>query len=142
MENIKIILFKIVKSVARIIIAVVIIILLFVTVSYFLSGKVDNKLTSAKNQSKVNMVNNDLLKIKRSLDRYHDDKGKYPISLSELEPGYVPSVPIDILTNEPYNYSLVDEQNYKLCPKNVLPDTQKYIMNGEICLKNDSTVSQ
>lgn len=49
---------------------------------------------------------------------YYTDHGRYPHSLDELSPNYYGNVPVDPLTNQPYQYQLrPDGRGYKVCTR-------------------------
>ena len=45
-----------------------------------------------------------------ALEAYHRKHSKWPNSLDELAPQYLPQVPIDLITGEPLHYKIVDKQ--------------------------------
>ena len=104
------------------------------------SRSVDERLEKARSRASDTRINADLVMITRGLG-YYDANGKYPPSLKELEPLYVPLMPLDRSTNKPYEYFLDNDQNYRLCPKGVSSENYIFMLKGQSCVKN-SPVSQ
>lgn len=95
--------------------------ILFSTV--FLSlGSAREKVRDAKRQA-------DIRQIQVGLELYYDDNsGKYPFSLNELSPKYLPSALVDPSTNQPYQYQL--QQNgtdYQVCTQLESTKNQKCV---------------
>lgn len=58
----------------------------------------------------------DMSALQGAMLQYRIEKGIYPGSLSELVPGFIPEVPVDPKTGEPYEYEQLRNGNsYKLC---------------------------
>jgi len=53
--------------------------------------------------------------LQSGLERYHNDMGMYPKSLSELVPKYITNVPNDPKSNRQYDYLMVGANSFKLC---------------------------
>ena len=45
-----------------------------------------------------------------ALERFQIAEGRYPDSLSELQPGYLPEIPVDLITGQPLVYRLGPDQ--------------------------------
>lgn len=57
-----------------------------------------------------------LTQLQAGIQKFFDDKQKYPAQLSELSPKYIDSVPKDPKSNGDYAYTPLDSQlNYELC---------------------------
>lgn len=57
---------------------------------------------------------------------YYMDNIKYPMSLNELSPKYLPSVFIDQKTKQPYQYQLNENgKDYQVCAQIEMTKTQK-----------------
>lgn len=70
----------------------------------------------------------DIIQIQTGLKMYYSKHNSYPFSLNELSPEYLPDIPLDPSTHQPYQYQL--EQNgidYKLCAQLESTKTQKCV---------------
>ena len=82
--------------------------ILFSTV--FLSlGSAREKGRDARRQADINQI-------RVGLEIFYSEQNRYPFSLNELSPQYLPTTPVDPSTNQPYQYQL--QQNgtdYQVC---------------------------
>lgn len=95
--------------------------ILFSTV--FLSlGSAREKARDARRQA-------DIRQIQVGLELYYDDNsGKYPFSLNELSPKYLPSALVDPSTNQPYQYQLQPNgTDYQVCTQLESTKNQKCV---------------
>lgn len=94
--------------------------ILFSTV--FLSlGSARKKARDAIRQSHINQI-------RFLLDMYYSDHNNYPSSLNELFPEYLQGLPVDPLTNQPYQYQLQQGgKDYKICAQLESTKTQKCV---------------
>mgnify|MGYP001587406703 CR=1 FL=1 len=94
--------------------------ILFSTV--FLSlGSAREKARDARRQA-------DIRQIQVGLEIYYSEQNKYPFSLNELSPKYLPTTPIDPSTNQPYQYQLQPNgADYQVCAKLESTKTQKCV---------------
>lgn len=95
--------------------------ILFSTV--FLSlGSAREKARDARRQA-------DIRQIQVGLELYYDDNsGKYPFSLNELSPKYLPSTLVDPSTNQPYQYQLKPSgTDYQVCAQLESTKAQKCV---------------
>jgi hypothetical protein len=49
-----------------------------------------------------------------ALERFKKTVGRYPASLPELVPAYLPSLPVDVIDGKPLRYFLTDDGHFKL----------------------------
>lgn len=94
--------------------------ILFSTV--FLSpGSAREKARDARRQA-------DISQIRVGLEIYYSEHNNYPFSLNELSPEYLPSLPVDPSTNQPYQYQLQQGgTDYKVCAQLESTKTQKCV---------------
>lgn len=94
--------------------------ILFSTV--FLSlGSAREKARDAKRQA-------DIRQIQMGLEIFYSEQNKYPFSLNELAPKYLPSTLVDPSTNQPYQYQLQPNgADYKVCAQLESTKTQKCV---------------
>lgn len=58
----------------------------------------------------------DIVKVRSAIDKYQEEKGRYPGSLQELLPKYLQAIPLDPETGGQYSYQTMDNNyNYELC---------------------------
>lgn len=58
----------------------------------------------------------DIMQIQVGLEMYYNEHNRYPYSLNELLPKYLPTMLVDPLTNQSYQYELQpDGRDYKIC---------------------------
>jgi len=70
----------------------------------------------------------DIRQIQMVLEIFYSEQNKYPFSLNELSPKYLPSVPVDPSTNQPYQYQLQPNgTDYQVCAKLESTKTQKCV---------------
>jgi hypothetical protein len=81
--------------------------ILFPTV-FLSSGWVTKKARDAYRET-------DIRQIQIGLEVYREQYGRYPFSLNELSPQYLPTIPVDPKTNLPYQYQLRSDTDYQLC---------------------------
>lgn len=68
------------------------------------------------NRAKNVQRRSDAQTLRNALESYNIENSRYPIVLKELVPTYLSEVPVDPLTNEPYDYSVLQGgRNYELC---------------------------
>ncbi len=98
------------KKAAFIFIGILGILVIPILFSILSIGSAREKSRDAKRQSDINQI-------QYGLRFYYDDNsGKYPFSLNELSPKYLPSTLVDPLTNQPYQYQLQPNGiDYKIC---------------------------
>jgi len=94
--------------------------ILFSTV--FLSlGSAREKARDARRQA-------DIRQIQMGLEIFYNEQNKYPFSLNELSPKYLPSAPVDPSTNQPYQYQLQPNgTDYQVCAQLESTKTQKCV---------------
>ena len=58
-----------------------------------------------------------LQQISSAVNYYYESQGELPVSLDDLvgKAGYLPTDLADPMTQQPYEYSLVDDQHYEIC---------------------------
>lgn len=62
------------------------------------------------NNAKVTTLKADLHALRDSIDRFHDDKGRFPASLQEMvDEHYLRSIPIDPITDSAQTWATVEE---------------------------------
>lgn len=86
------------------------------------------KVGSVKGKTRDTERRLDLIQIQIGLKAYYDDYNNYPFSLDELSPKYLPSIPVDPSTNQPYQYQLQPNgTDYKVCARMDSTKAQKCI---------------
>lgn len=70
----------------------------------------------------------DMSTVQIGLNVYYNENKRYPFSLDELSPKYLPAMPVDPVTNQPYQYQLQpDDMSYKICAQMESTKAQKCI---------------
>jgi len=85
-------------------------------------------LGSARERARDTRRQADISQIRLGLKIYYIKHNNYPSSLNELSPEYLPNLPVDPSTNQPYQYQL--QQNgtdYKVCAQLESTKTQKCV---------------
>jgi len=73
-------------------------------------------LDSAREEGRDARRQVDIHLIQSGLEMYYLEYNSYPFSLNELFPKYIPNLPVDPLTNQPYYYQLQSNgTDYQLC---------------------------
>jgi len=73
-------------------------------------------LNSAREKGRDVRRQSDISQIRVGLEIFYSEQNRYPFSLNELSPQYLPTTPVDPSTNQPYQYQL--QQNgadYQVC---------------------------
>lgn len=81
-----------------------------------LFSSIFSSLGSAKEKARDARRQADINRIRIGLDIYHSEYNSYPFSLNEFSSEYLPKIPVDPLTNQPYKYQLQsDGKDYNIC---------------------------
>ncbi|GEM_PF-2843211 len=74
----------------------------------------------------------DIRQIQTELEMYFSQHDKYPPSLNELVPQYLPKMPVDPSTNQPYQYQVQQNgMDYKMCAQLEGTTTPKCVSSSE-----------
>ncbi len=84
-----------------------------VLIPIVLAGVVFFSLNTAREKAAQRVA--DIQTIQTGLALYYEENSTYPVSLEELTPHYVPAVPFDITTGQPYQYEQFGDSDYALC---------------------------
>jgi competence protein ComGC len=83
-------------------------------------------LGSARERARDARREADISQIQAALEMYYTEHNSYPFSLNELSPKYLPSVPLDPLKNQPYQYQS-NGKDYQVCTQLESTKTQKCV---------------
>ena len=85
-------------------------------------------LNSAREKGRDARRQADISQIRVGLEIFYSEQNRYPFSLNELSPQYLPTTPVDPSTNQPYQYQL--QQNgtdYQVCTQLESTKAQKCV---------------
>jgi general secretion pathway protein G len=82
----------------------------FVLAGAFAAWQFKKNIEMARQQARVNALHEELAGMRAAIAKFHADNGRYPHTLIELMPKYLPVIPIDPMTGAADTWRLTTEE--------------------------------